>query len=67
MIYLNGTSEVFQTLLAVPHFSKVIVAEVFFKKGVSENFENQRCFPVNFAKFSKSSFLKHFRWLLLKS
>ena len=28
----------------------------FCKKGVFENFVNQRCIPVNFAKFSRSSF-----------
>ena len=62
------SSEVFQTVLAVPHFSKVAVAEVFFKKGVPENFANPRCFPVNFAKFSrKPFFIEHLRWLLVKS
>ena len=50
------SSEVFQTLLAVHNLSKVEVAEVFCKKGVLENFANQGCFPVNFAKFSKTSF-----------
>ena len=39
---------------------------VFCKKCVFENFANQRCFPVNFAKFSKTSFfMEHLRWLLL--
>ena len=34
--------------------------EVFRKKGVFENFTNQRCFPVNSAKFSRSTFfLEH--------
>ena len=42
--------------------------EVFCKKGIFENFANQRCFPVNFAKFSKTPFfIEHPRWLLLKS
>ena len=80
MIHLNGTSkisvsrykeyssEVFQTLLAVPHFRKVAVAEVFCKKGVPENFVNHRYFPVNFAKFSRIPFfIEYLRWLLLKS
>ena len=31
--------------------------EVSCKKGVFENFANQRCFPVNFVKFSRTSFL----------
>ena len=31
---------------------------VFCKKGVFENFANQRCFPVNFAKFSRTPFFK---------
>ena len=62
------SSEVFQTLLAVPHFSKVAVAEVFCKKGVPENFANHKYFPVNFANFSKTPFfIEHLRWLLLKS
>ena len=79
MIYLSGTSkivfldkdyssEVFQTLLAVPHFSKVAVAEVFCRKGVPENFANPRCFPVNLANLSRTSFfIEHLRWLLRKS
>ena len=29
---------------------------VFCKKGVFENFTNQRCLPVNFAKFSRTPF-----------
>ena len=66
MIYLNGTfkasvsrgSKVFQTLLAVPDFSKVAVAEVFCKTGVLENFANHRCFSVNFARFSRTLFLQ---------
>ena len=42
--------------------------EVFCKKGVFENFANQRCFPVNFAKFSRTPFfIEHLRWLLLKA
>ena len=48
------SSKVFQTLLAEPHFSEVAVAEVFCKKGVPENFANHSCFPVNFAKFSRT-------------
>ena len=52
------SSEVFQTLLAVPHFSKVAVAEVLCKKGVPENFANHSCFPVNFAKFSRTPFYR---------
>ena len=75
MIYLNSTSsvsvssevEVFQTLLAVPHLSKVAVAEMFCEKDVLENFANHRCFPVNFAKFSRTPFfIEHLWWLLLK-
>ena len=62
------SSEVFQTLLAVSHFNKVTVAEVFCKKGVPENFANHRCFLVNFTKFSRTPFfIEHLRWLLLKS
>ena len=53
------SSKVFQTLLAVPHFSKVAVAEVLCKKGVPENFANHSCFPVNFAKFSRTPFLQN--------
>ena len=49
-------SEVFQTLLAVPHFSKIAVAEVFCKKGVPETFADHRCFPVNFTKFPGTPF-----------
>ena len=41
-------------------FSKVVVAEMFYKKGVSENFANHRCFPVNFAKFSRTAFKNSF-------
>ena len=42
--------------------------KVFCKKSVFENFANQRCFPVNFRKFSRTpSFIEHLRWLLLKS
>ena len=41
---------------------------VFYKKGVFENFANQRCFPVNFGKFSRTPFfIEHLQWLLLKS
>ena len=62
------SSEVFQTLSAESHLSKVAVAEVFCKKDVLENFANHRCFPVNFAKFSRTPFfIEHLRWLLLKS
>ena len=61
------SSEVFQTLLAVLHLSEVAVAEVFCKKDVLENFANHRCFPVNFAKFSRTIFfIEHLWWLLLK-
>ena len=50
------SSEVFQTLLAVPHFSKVAVPVVFCKKGVPENFRNHRYFPVNFAEIFTNTF-----------
>ena len=61
------SSEVFQTLLAVLHVSEVAVAEVFCKKDVLENFANHRCFPVNFAKFSRTIFfIENLWWLLLK-
>ena len=57
------SSEVFQTLLAVPHFSKVAVAEVFCKKGVPENFPNHRWFPKSLVKFSRTSFfIEYLRW-----
>ena len=67
LVFLDNeySSEVFQTLLAVPHFklhgkARSSRPEVFRKKGVFENFTNQRCFPVNFAKFSRSTFfLEH--------
>ena len=64
--------EVFQTLfpiLATLH-EKVRSSrpELFCKKGVFENFANQRCFPVNFRKFSRTPFfIVHLRWLLLKN
>ena len=65
------SSGVFLTLLAF-HFSKVSGKssrpELFCKKDFLENFANDRCFPVNFAKFSRTSFFReHLRWLLLKS
>ena len=50
------SSKVFRTLLAVPNFSKVAVAEVFCKKGALENFANHRCFSINFARFSNKDF-----------
>ena len=51
------SSEFFQTLLAVPSFSSVAQkSQKQSSRGVFENFVNQRCFPVNFAKFSRSSF-----------
>ena len=50
------SSKVFQPLLAVAHFSKVAVAEVFCKKSVLENFANHRCFSVNFTRFSRTPF-----------
>ena len=52
------SSEVFQTLLALPHFSKVAVAEVFCKKAVPENFVNRRCFPVKIPPVVASEKLK---------
>ena len=58
----ESSSEVFQTLLAVPHFIKLhgkarsSRPEMFCKKSAFENFANQRCFPVNFAKFSRTHF-----------
>ena len=69
LVFLDNeySSEVFQTLLAVPHLSKVAVAEMFCEKDVLENFANHRCFPVNFAKFSRTPFfIEHLWWLLLK-
>ena len=70
MIYLNGTSkfsvldkeysfDVFQTLLAVPHFRKLqgkarsSRPEVFYKNGVIENFANHR---FEFCEIFKSTF-----------
>ena len=50
------SSKVFQPLLAVPHFSKVAVAEVFCEKGVLENLGNHKCFSVNFTRFSRTPF-----------
>ena len=50
------SSKIFRTLLAVPDFSKVAIAEVFCKKGVLEDFANHRCFSVNFARFSRKPF-----------
>ena len=50
------SSKIFRTLLPVPDFSKVAVAEVFCKKGVLENFVNHRRFSVNFARFSRTPF-----------
>ena len=42
--------------------------EMFCKKDFFENLTNQRCFPVNFAKFSRTPFfIEHLRWLPLKS
>ena len=76
MIYLNGTfkasvsrgSKVFQTLLAVPDFSKVAVAEVFCKKVVLENFAKPQVFFCKFCEIFKNTFfIDHLRWLLLKS
>ena len=41
---------------------------MFCKKGVFENFANQRCFHVNFAKFLRAPFfIEHLWWVLLKS
>ena len=50
------SSKVFQTLLAVPDFSKVVVAEVFCKKGVLENFANHRCFSWDLWDFQEHRF-----------
>ena len=50
------SSKVFQTLLAMPNFSKLAVAEVCCKKVVLENFANHRCFSVNFVRFSRTPF-----------
>ena len=50
------SSKVFRTLLAVPDFNKVAVAEVFCKKGALEYFAKRRCFSVNFARFSRTAF-----------
>ena len=55
-------------------------SHIFFKKGVLKNFANltgkhvciknrlqDRCFPMKFAKFLRTSFLTEYRqWLLLK-
>ena len=55
-------SEVFQKLLAVSLLvtlhekARSSRPEVFCKKCVFENFANQRCFPVIFAKFSNNIF-----------
>ena len=62
------SSEVFQTLLAVPYFSKGAVAEVFCKKRVLESFANHSCVPVNFAKLSRTPFfIEHFCFRKAKS
>ena len=65
------SSEVFQTLLSMRHFSKAAgkiqkqSSRGFCKKGAYENFANHRCFQVNFAKFSRTPFfVEHLRWLL---
>ena len=78
LVFLDNeySSEVSQT----PHFcwhypifvtshekSRSSRPELFCKNGVFENFANQRCFPVNFWKFSRTPFfMEHLRWLLLK-
>ena len=72
MIYLNGTfkvlsldkqysSKVFQPLLAMPHFSKVAVAEVFCKTGVLENFFPQVFFRKFYEIFKNTFFIEHLR------
>ena len=54
------------------HASILVAWRCSVKKGFLEISQNsqerlcQRCFPVNFAKFLRTPFLKeHFRWLLL--
>ena len=79
MIHLSGTSKVSvsrfskhcwqcSTLVKLQEKARSSRPEVFCKKGVLENFANHRCFPVNFAKRSRTSFfIEHLQWLLLKS
>ena len=50
------SSEVIQTLLALPHFSKVAVAEAFCKKVVLQNLANHRCFSCKFCEIFKNTF-----------
>ena len=54
------SSEVLQTLyhilVTLHEKARSSPPEVFCKRGVSENFANQRCFPLNFAKFSRTPF-----------
>ena len=62
LVFLDNeySSEVFQILLAVTHVSNVARKskssrpEVFCKNDVFENFANQKCFSMNFAKFSRT-------------
>ena len=48
------SSEVFQTLLAVPHFSKVAVAEVFCK--VFLKIRNPQVYSCKFCEIFKNTF-----------
>ena len=45
-------------LVTLQENARISRPEVFYKEGVFENFANQRCFRVNFAKFSRTSFFK---------
>ena len=65
---MNTSSEVFQTLLAVPHFSNVARKSSSRQKRCFWNFANQMCFLLNFRKFLRTPFfIEHLRWLLLKA
>ena len=69
-IYLRFSKYCWQYLILVKLHGKARSSrpEVFFEKGVFRNFANQRCFPVNFSKFSRTPFfIEHLRWLLLKA
>ena len=66
LVFLDNeySSEVLQILFTAHYFSNVAPKsrssrpEVFCKKGDFENFANQKCFPVNFSKFSRTSSVK---------
>ena len=62
------SSKVFRTLLAMLHFSKVAVAQVFCKKKCSWKFCQPQVFFCKFCEIFKNTFfIKQLRWLLLKA